>query len=84
MQLVSLILIRWIVIYPLDSTIQRLNNRALDIRDLASVNSPTPRFSLRGGDGCSQTKEHLISDGEVIMIDLEGDFTLVVSSLRLS
>ena len=25
-QLVSLILIRWIVIYPVDSTIQRLNN----------------------------------------------------------
>ena len=29
MQLVSLILIRWIVIYPVDSTIQRLNNRGL-------------------------------------------------------
>ena len=27
MQLVSLILIRWIVIYAVDSTIQRLNNR---------------------------------------------------------
>ena len=27
MQLVSLILIRWIVIYPVDSAIQRLNNR---------------------------------------------------------
>ena len=26
-QLVSLILIHWIVIYPVDSTIQRLNNR---------------------------------------------------------
>ena len=26
MQLVSLILIRWIVIYPMDSAIQRLNN----------------------------------------------------------
>ena len=26
-QLVSLILIRWIVIYPMDSAIQRLNNR---------------------------------------------------------
>ena len=29
MQLVSLILIRWIVIYPLDSAIQRLSNRGL-------------------------------------------------------
>ena len=29
MQLVSLILIHWIVIYPLDSAIQRLNNRGL-------------------------------------------------------
>ena len=29
MQLVSLILIRWIVIYPVDSAIQRLNNRGL-------------------------------------------------------
>ena len=28
-QLVSLILIRWIVIYPVDSAIQRLNNRGL-------------------------------------------------------
>ena len=56
----------------------------LDIRDLASVNSPTPRFSFRGGEGCSQTKEDLISDREVIMTGLEGDFTLVVSSLRLS
>ena len=28
-QLVSLILIRWIVIYPMDSAIQRLNNRGL-------------------------------------------------------
>lgn len=56
----------------------------LDIRDLASVNSPTPLFSLKGGDGCSQTKEDLISDREVIMIGLVGDFTLVVSSLRLS
>ena len=27
MQMVSLILIRWIVIYPRDSAIQRLNNR---------------------------------------------------------
>ena len=56
----------------------------LDIRDLASVNSPTPRFSFRGGEGCSQTKEDLISDREVIMTGLECDFTLVVSSLRLS
>ena len=32
-QLVSLILIRWIVIYPVDSTIQRLNNRGLIITD---------------------------------------------------
>ena len=29
MQLVSQILIRWIVIYPVDSAIQRLNNRGL-------------------------------------------------------
>ena len=56
----------------------------LDMRDLASVNSSTSRFSLRGGDGCSQTKEDPISDREVIMIGLEFDFTLVVSSLRLS
>ena len=28
-QLISLILIRWIVIYPVDSAIQRLNNRCL-------------------------------------------------------
>ena len=27
MQLVSLVLIGWIVIYPVDSAIQRLNNR---------------------------------------------------------
>ena len=32
-QLVSLILIRWIVIYPVDSAIQRLNNRGLIITD---------------------------------------------------
>ena len=30
-QLVSLVLIRWIVIYPVDSTYQRLNNRGLKI-----------------------------------------------------
>ena len=30
MQLVSLILIRWIVIYPVDSAIQCLNNRGLE------------------------------------------------------
>ena len=29
-QLVSLILIRWIVIYPVNSAIQRLNNRGLE------------------------------------------------------
>ena len=29
-QLVSIILIRWIVIYPVDSAIQRLNNRGLE------------------------------------------------------
>ena len=29
LQLVSLILIRWIVIYPVDSAIQRLNNPGL-------------------------------------------------------
>ena len=32
MQLVSLILIHWIVIYPLDSAIQRLNNRGQNYR----------------------------------------------------
>ena len=31
MQLVSLILLRWIVIYPVDSAIQRLNNRGQNI-----------------------------------------------------
>ena len=29
-QLVSLILIRWIVIYPVNSAIRRLNNRGLE------------------------------------------------------
>ena len=29
MQLISLILIRWIVIYPVDSAVQRLNNQGL-------------------------------------------------------
>ena len=30
-QLVSLILIHWIVIYPMDSAIQRLNNWGLEV-----------------------------------------------------
>ena len=36
-QLVSLILIRWIVIYPMDSAIQRLNNRGHTCFDGSSV-----------------------------------------------
>ena len=44
--MVSLILIRWIVIYPVDSAIQRLNNRALNvimvIMDRFQTNSLAP------------------------------------------
>ena len=35
MQLVFPILIRWIVIYPVDSTIRPLNNRGLNVRIVA-------------------------------------------------
>jgi len=31
-QLISLILIRWIMIYPVDRTIQRFNNQSQEIR----------------------------------------------------
>ena len=41
-QLFSLILIHWIVIYPVDSAIQRLNNRGLYQR----VNLIPPAMSL--------------------------------------
>ena len=40
MQLVALILIRWIVIYPVDSAIQRLNNRRL----VSQQHIPTQTF----------------------------------------
>ena len=36
-QLVFLILIRWIVIYPVDSTIERLNNRGLAVSGGSTV-----------------------------------------------
>ena len=36
-QLVSVILIRWIVIYPVDSAIQRLNNRGLKCTKLENI-----------------------------------------------
>ena len=35
--MISVILIRWIVIYPVDSAIQRLNNRGLKNKKLFSV-----------------------------------------------
>ena len=41
MQLVSLILIRWIVIYPVDSAIQRLNNRGLEATTCRTLNVST-------------------------------------------
>ena len=43
-QLVSLILIRWIVIYPVDSAIQRLNNRGLIITDTLKGTRSIQRF----------------------------------------
>ena len=43
-QLVFLILNRWIVIYPVDSVIQRLNNQGLDGLDRPNVQ---PMYSLQ-------------------------------------
>ena len=48
-QLVFLILIRWIVLYPMDSAIQRLNNRGqmLDTRQQANNSNKLIRKSTR-------------------------------------
>ena len=48
-QLVSLIPIRWIVIYPLDSDIQRLNNWVLDYSSMegAGGGAVTRRKSIQ-------------------------------------
>ena len=48
-QLVFLILIRWIVIYPVDSVIQRLNNQALrTLIDLVTYSEQTYPVTHRG------------------------------------
>ena len=58
-QLVFLILIRWIVIYPVDSVIQRLNNQALrTLIDLVTYSEQTYSVTHRGSritilDACS-------------------------------
>ena len=42
---VSLILIRWIVIYPVDIAIQRLNNRGLEVTLVFCKSPPTHPLS---------------------------------------
>ena len=54
-QLVSQLRIRWIVIYPVDSAIQRLNKRGLALQTLDSVNhriNHSPGDSARGSQLC--------------------------------
>ena len=49
-KLVSPILIRWIVIYPVDSAIQRLNNRGLNT------------WNRLSGDKCSMSRNIQITE----------------------
>ena len=53
MQLVSVMPIRWIVIYPVDSgAIQRLNNRGLVVSPSANSVSLSLKSPLKGEDNC--------------------------------
>ena len=54
-QLVSQLLIHWKVVYPVDSAIQRVNNRGLALKTLDSVNhriNHYPADSDRGNHLC--------------------------------
>ena len=47
MQLVSLILICWIVIYPVDSAIQRLNNRGQEFNFFLNLTTVGTLFGVQ-------------------------------------
>ena len=63
MQLVSLILIHWIVIYPLDSAIQRLNNRG-------PVDSAIQRLNNRGQNTYTHTSAQVCNERSILKIKI--------------
>ena len=68
-QLVSQLLIHWIVVYPVDSAIQRVNNRGLALQTLVSVNhwiNHYPGDSVRGNHLCLPLDRDF-SSGSVVL-----------------